>query len=317
MASGDYFPLTKSVAALSAMIHQPIPCRIYVQLAAEAPVGLVFRRGPSQWVQILRWNTDDDTFEPGQWFHGRIYERRGDISPDGRYMVYFASKQQNCARSLTDPSILSSWTAVSRPPYLTALALWPEIGTACSGGGAFIEKRTLKLNSSSGRKAQIAPGHPLIPADFNVGSAWQHPADESVVLAILSAIQKWGAVGSERGHNMGLSEFWDQLRGCIYSDSPNPHPPLRSSARTKKTYGPDGLIRSVHDTANDTPVDLPIGTEWADWDKQGRLVWAEAGKIWALSPKNAPLDFADAKMLIDLNPNKFEEVVAPAWAREW
>ncbi len=38
------------------------PCRLSVILAREAPVGVIFRRGPAKW------------------FHGRIYERRSDLS---------------------------------------------------------------------------------------------------------------------------------------------------------------------------------------------------------------------------------------------
>src|SRR5262249_25498999 len=48
---------------------------------------------------------------------GRIYERRCDLTPAGDRLVYFAA-------SFRQP--LHSWTAISRPPYLTALALWPK-----------------------------------------------------------------------------------------------------------------------------------------------------------------------------------------------
>jgi hypothetical protein len=67
-------------------------CRLYVILARAAPIAVIFRRGPSRWVQIVKWSTNTDTFEEGQWFHGRIYERRCDLSPDGRLLVYFAQK---------------------------------------------------------------------------------------------------------------------------------------------------------------------------------------------------------------------------------
>jgi len=70
----------------------PIACRLYVILARAAPVAVVFRRGPARRVQIVKWSTDTDRFEEGQWFHGRIYERRCDLSPDGGRLVYFAQK---------------------------------------------------------------------------------------------------------------------------------------------------------------------------------------------------------------------------------
>jgi hypothetical protein len=50
----------------------PVPPRIYMLFARESPVSVVFRRGPSEWYQLIKWNTADDSFEPGQWFHGRL-----------------------------------------------------------------------------------------------------------------------------------------------------------------------------------------------------------------------------------------------------
>ena len=41
--------------------------RLYVLLAREAPVAVVFRRGPSKQVLLLKWYTDRDVFEEGQW----------------------------------------------------------------------------------------------------------------------------------------------------------------------------------------------------------------------------------------------------------
>jgi hypothetical protein len=119
------------------------PCRLYFLLAREAPVGVLFRRGPSRWVQLIRWNTADDTFEPGQWFRGRIYEKRSDLSPDGRRLIYFAQKLSG--RTLHEPEYTYAWTAISRPPYLTALALWPK-GDCWNGGGLFETNTRVWLN---------------------------------------------------------------------------------------------------------------------------------------------------------------------------
>ena len=48
--------------------------RLAILFAARAPVAVIFRHGR------------------GHWFHGRIYTRRCDLSPDGELLVYFASK---------------------------------------------------------------------------------------------------------------------------------------------------------------------------------------------------------------------------------
>ena len=68
-----------------------IPARIHAILAREAPKAVVFRRGPSGQVCTLGWDLETDTFTMGQWLKGRIYEYRSDLSPNGEFMIYFAT----------------------------------------------------------------------------------------------------------------------------------------------------------------------------------------------------------------------------------
>ncbi len=109
----------------------------------------------------------DDKIEPGQWLKGRIYERRCDLSPDGDLLIYFAAKWN---------TPLQTWTAVSRTPYLTALALWPK-GDAWGGGGVFMAPKTIGLNHPTEDAprlldAKSAKWHPLgqekqtLPKDY-------------------------------------------------------------------------------------------------------------------------------------------------------
>jgi hypothetical protein len=44
---------------------------------------------------------------------------------------------------------LRSWTAISKPPYLTALALWPK-GDGWGGGGLFDSELMVQLNHRPG-----------------------------------------------------------------------------------------------------------------------------------------------------------------------
>lgn len=53
---------------------------IYAILAWNAHKAIVFRRGPSRQVLLLSWDTARDKFQEGQWFKGRIYESRCDLS---------------------------------------------------------------------------------------------------------------------------------------------------------------------------------------------------------------------------------------------
>jgi hypothetical protein len=132
--------------------------RLYVLLARGSTQGVVFRRGPTSQVLLIKWNLDEDTFEYGQWLKARVYERRCDLSPDGNLLLYFASDQRRA---------MSSWTAVSCPPYFTALALWPKNNTY-GGGGVFESKTKVLLDRQEWEQGKVADGF-SIPNWLNVG----------------------------------------------------------------------------------------------------------------------------------------------------
>ena len=117
------------------------PCRLSLVFARDAPIVVVLRRGPSRMVEVVKWQTDTDQFEHGQWFYGRIYAERCGLSPNGSLLVYFAMKY---GRVDAKNGYKQTFTAVSRPPYLTALAMWPQ-GDTWGGGGRFIGDHTLRL----------------------------------------------------------------------------------------------------------------------------------------------------------------------------
>ena len=71
-------------------MSDPVPARLHVLLAREAPYAVVIRRGPAKQVCTVGWDRSTDAFTLGQWFKGRIYERRSDLSPDGKHLIYFA-----------------------------------------------------------------------------------------------------------------------------------------------------------------------------------------------------------------------------------
>jgi hypothetical protein len=135
-------------------------CWMQVLLARQASVGVILRRGPTRWWRVTLWETRRDRFEGGQWFRGRIYPDKCDVSPDGKLFIYFAGKFR--PRSVAK-GYGHTWTAVSRPPYLTALALWP-IGDTWGGHGVFYDDRTvLVATSSPSFGAKHHPDHPPGP----------------------------------------------------------------------------------------------------------------------------------------------------------
>jgi len=123
--------------------------RLEMLHAREANETVIFRRGPSKWVQILKWNTVTDEIIQGHWFNGRIYTEKADLSPCGNYMIYFAAKFKKEIDKY-------SWTAISKPPYLTAIALWKKSDTF-NGGGLFESKKSIYLSHTK-NESQLEGG---------------------------------------------------------------------------------------------------------------------------------------------------------------
>jgi hypothetical protein len=117
-------------------------CRLFVIRAFDAPAAVIIRRGPSKWFHLILWDMDRDVFTEGAWFHGRIYEDMCDLSPDGKLFVYAALR----AIDLDSRPVLT-WTALSRPPFVTPLAIWPRL-TTNELGGRFYGNRRLALRGS-------------------------------------------------------------------------------------------------------------------------------------------------------------------------
>lgn len=148
-------------------MNAPLP-RVHFVFAAAAPVAVIFRRGPTKWCHVLTWNTETDFVESGAWFFGRIYPEKSDLSPDGKLLFYFAAqfgKRGDCAPGYTD-----IWAAVSKPPWLTALALWPMEET-WGGEGEFLDDRRLRISQPNWHGPLVPhPNH--LPRDLEVVERW-------------------------------------------------------------------------------------------------------------------------------------------------
>jgi len=119
---------------------QDIPARVHIVLRQECGKAIIIRRGPSNHVCSIGWDLETDELQLGQWLKGRIYERRCDLSPDGRHWIYFAMNGR-----WHEPS-QGSWTAVARWPWLKAVQFFPK-GDCWGGGGLFTGPRQLWLNA--------------------------------------------------------------------------------------------------------------------------------------------------------------------------
>lgn len=108
-------------------VSAPAGCKLFVLIAADAEVAVIIRRGPSKLFHIVRWDMEHDEFKEGSWFQGRIYEHHCCVSPDGRWLYYFAANQSRHTRESLNGNY--AWSAVSEVPSLRAVWMEPQMDT--------------------------------------------------------------------------------------------------------------------------------------------------------------------------------------------
>lgn len=289
--------------------------RIYAILAREANRAVVFRRGPSKRVQLLLWHTDTDKFLDGQWFKGRIYERRCDLSPSGNLLVYFAANYK---------LPYYSWTAVSKPPFLTALALWPK-GDCWGGGGLFDKERKLRLNHGA-HEMTLAEGF-AVPSRVRVEQIGSHAGggEDNPIMDMRLKRDGWKRLqdGEAIQHNLKASVWLEFKPALVWAKE---HVPSRGRYELQmhilgmhERDGPWYIIdHLVKDKTTGATTTLERA-DWADWCHSGDLLFAQDGRLFRLGFSSAGVlnELPAAKLLIDLNGRGFTELAAPVEAKQW
>lgn len=268
------------------------PPRLHCILAREARVGIVIRRGPSKSVCTLRWDLSKDAFELGQWLRGRIYERRSDISPDGRHFIYFAmnGKWRSEAKG--------SWTAISKVPFLKALVMLPK-GDCWHGGGLFLSSDSYWINGGYGHStlrdnSQLIRDRSFEPAYCFGGECpnvyYNRLIRDGWALLQEKPLAEAHAVFDKPiGHGLTLRKFCFAEVGA---------PPGNGCYYDK---------HALFDMQGHLVQDMPHW-QWADLDRR-RLVWAEHGRLF--SAYVGPTGIRDPRELYDFSSMCFEARQAP------
>lgn len=287
-------------------VPHPNTARLYALVARARRRAVVFRRGPSKQVRLLVWELGSDALIGGQWLKGRIYERRCDLSPNGEMLAYFAA-------SYRPP--FGTWTAISRPPFLTALALWPK-GDAWGGGGLFARPSLLELNHTPQPDGtfpladgfRLPPGLEISPMGPHSGKGENWPIEHRRLLRDGWTLEEPG----EPRHKRRLPYGW------IFD------PPQRY----QRPVGPGAtlatLLHALFERQGRHDVRTAIieqGTarrdlgrvDWADADHTGDVLYAADGCLYRIAARN--LLKSEAVLVADLNGMTFEPVVAPPDAR--
>ena len=268
--------------------------RLHVLLAAEAPLGVVIRRGPSKRVATFLWDRRTDAFQLGQWLNGRIYERRSDLSPDGKHFLYFAMNGR------WETEARGSWTAVSRAPFLKALALFPK-GDCWYGGGLFTGSHTYWLNDGGGHA--VLRDTKAVRRDRRYRPAGNYGGECPGVYFHRLIRDGWTYHGRV---SLGGGKDQDVF------DKPAPDGWVLRKIAHAEVGAPvgKGCYWDEHELvhpARDAVIRRPQW-EWAEVDGK-RLVWAAEGRLFAGTP--SPAGPANVTELFDFGAAEYVPVAAP------
>jgi hypothetical protein len=266
--------------------------RIHVLLAREASVGVVIRRGPSKRVCTLLWDRRTDEFQLGQWLKGRIYERRSDLSPDGRHLIYFAMNGQ--WKSETH----GSWTAISRAPYLKAFTLFGK-GDCWHGGGLFTGNGRYWLNDPIAHWMIRDSGEVKWDESYQPSQGFGGECRSVYYPRLLR--DGWSLIRSERiGKSKGQSVF----------EKPAPGGWTLRKVAHEQIGSPPGKGCYWDEHVLEGPKASIPCPEWGWAEVDGnRLVWAAGGKLFGGRLLKSGLE--EEVELHDFNDMEFEPIPAP------
>lgn len=289
------------------MVNQYPPPRLHIILARATPRAVVIRRGPTDWFRLSLWHTENDTFEHGQWLKGKVFPYRSDLSPDGKLLLYFASKYNGMSRRAA-LGYTDTYTAISKPPYFTALALWPSrIGTWL-GGGLFVDNRTVALNGCLTADGDFHPQHR--PHKLGFANNLSVPPGDMPMYAQRLNRDGWvlQPEGAFKTANWQWGSDWRWGNRLVWNKQ---HP--KQAMHVIMEWDMDAYSYALYDQQHDTET-LLDNVSWADWDQRGRLVGARDGQIIAMNPEALN---EDVTVLEDFNDQKPDPQPAPDWARKW
>jgi hypothetical protein len=243
-------------------LHSPAyRTRLSVLFASAAAKAVILRRGPKTHWHLIAWDLDTDTFTSGQWMKGQV--RLCDLSPEGGKLIYWAAqyhgsaargrssqpydplrsgplkaprKRRKVPRYMREPGglrrsphpVQGTWTAISTPPYFSALAIWPAYGH-WTGGGLFHSEREIFVREPENRMVPIenvaipstvrirslyAPGAPGLAGLRQCAGAPSHGENQGG--GLWQALVSGGATWVDWVHVQSDEDLLFACDGCVY-----------------------------------------------------------------------------------------------------
>ena len=276
------------------MNSKSFPARLHVLTARNSNIGIVIRRKPSKQVCIFAWDRTKNTFTLSQCLKGRIYERRSDISPSGKYWIYFAMNGR------WQSEVQGAWTAIAKVPWLKAIELLPK-GDCWQGGGLFLEDTTYWVNGYACHDLLFSSSEVTINKSYQPKNQYGGECPN----VYYNRLQRdgWTLIENreqEQWHKQNIFEkpllhHWKIQKIC--------HAQL-GSPPGKGCYWDEHELHDCHGNILTKPK-----WEWADW-VDNSIVFAEDGCLYQiLIQSNSSL--SKSQLLHDFNGYKFENRQAP------
>jgi hypothetical protein len=267
------------------------PPRLFGILARDAPVVAVLRRGSSNWAHIGPWDVEALTYQGGSWLRGTLYPQRCDVSPDGRYLAAMALVP------LSDWAPGTTYVAISRLPWLTALAAWGTQGTWSRGAHFAAPGEWGVPEPDHGDAEPLRSRHGLVAT----GSAQSYVVE-----------RRGGWVEAPGSPPRSPTDMWDERRADqIVMIKPAPYGgAVLSVSGGQAAFRSGPLSRWAAPTyvLNGDPL---LDVQWADWAHDGRLLVATThGQLQVR-------DGAEVIWVVDLAPFEPDPQPPPPEATRW
>lgn len=283
--------------------------RIFFLKSRITNSAIVFRRGPTDWIQMSIWNLDNDTLEPGQWINKKVPMRNCDLSPSGNYLMYAVDNFENG----------NSRTVICKPPFWTGLTVW-EHGDLLfdTGGGTFADEKTVLLNLKSTQALEHYP----VPSHLNV-TLFQTQKEYSL----------------PKGHVNLLHEYRQEINGWTEQNDPTflqQETDLESLApivpklwKKPITHSAALYWISFYDSKQRKNIDwFYLGRKeskiklhdvsWADIDNNNRIIATKEGKLYASKrATDGSVAYTNLEMLHDLNALQPVSIPTPLNMQTW
>lgn len=274
---------------------------IYVLPATQAPIAAVFVRVPGRWWHIAQWDLQRGELSPGAWLKGTLYPRRSDLSPDGTVLAYFLSKEGNGA--FMGMTGRHTFTALSKLPWVYALAAWPHVGTSTCGH------------------------HFVPPGPWDLGEA-RHGSLGRIhdKLGLVRTLPEQYATERRRGWVEHPScpprlpsDAWDEEREVVLM-KPRPFAPgtrlvLRDQGWDPEAPGAIDGRAPRYELEEGGEIAQLDDVVWADWHASGLLMVAtEDSRLQVREPKKGKVEPVWERDLSTLTPRPKP---APPWAERW